>query len=42
MPDELTYEQAAEILGCHVSNVAKLVAKGDLNSDSPTELIGGL
>jgi len=28
----LTYEQAAAILGCHVSNVAKLVAKGQLTS----------
>ena len=26
--DRLTYAQAADVLGCHVSNVAKLVAKG--------------
>ena len=32
MSDGLTYEQAAAILGCHVSNVAKLVRKGDLTS----------
>lgn len=28
----VTYAEAAEILGCHVSNVAKLVEKGQLNS----------
>ena len=28
----ITYEQAADILGCHVSNVPKLVAKGLLTS----------
>ena len=28
MSHGLTYEQAAAILGCHVSNVAKLVYKG--------------
>ena len=32
MSDGLTYEQAAAILGCHVSNVAKLIRKGDLTS----------
>ena len=32
MSGGLTYEQAAKILGCHVSNVAKLVATGDLTS----------
>ena len=30
MSQELTYEQAAAILGCHFSNVAKLIRKGDL------------
>jgi len=30
--DALTYVQAAAILGCHVSNVANLVAKGQLTS----------
>ena len=28
----VTYEQAAAILGCHFSNVAKLIHKGDLTS----------
>ena len=28
----MTYAQAAEVLGCHVSNVPKLVAKGYLES----------
>jgi len=28
----ISYNQAAAILGCHVSNVAKLVAKGELTS----------
>jgi hypothetical protein len=28
----LTYQQAAAILGCHVSNVPKLICKGDLTS----------
>lgn len=32
MPDRITYEQAADILGCHVSNVAKLIRKGHLTS----------
>jgi excisionase family DNA binding protein len=32
MSQGLTYEQAAAILGCHVSNVAKLVTKGQLKS----------
>jgi excisionase family DNA binding protein len=32
MSDGLSYEQAAAILGCHVSNVAKLIRKGDLTS----------
>jgi hypothetical protein len=32
MSPRLTYEQAAAILGCHFSNVAKLVRKGDLTS----------
>ena len=29
----VTYAGAAEILGCHVSNVPKLIAKGQLQSD---------
>ena len=29
---QISYEQAAAILGCHVSNVAKLVTKGELTS----------
>ncbi len=32
MPHGLTYEQAAAILGCHFSNVAKLIRKGKLTS----------
>ena len=32
MSHALTYEQAAAILGCHASNVAKLVTKGQLRS----------
>jgi hypothetical protein len=28
----LTYRQVADLLGCHVSNVAKLVRKGELTS----------
>jgi hypothetical protein len=32
MSDGLTYDQAAAILGCHFSNVAKLIRKGDLTS----------
>jgi len=32
MSDGVTYEQAAAILGCHFSNVAKLIRKGDLTS----------
>ena len=32
MSQGLTYEQAAAILGCHFSNVAKLIRKGDLTS----------
>ena len=32
MSQGLTYEQAATILGCHFSNVAKLIRKGDLTS----------
>ena len=32
MADGLTYEEAAAILGCHFSNVAKLIRKGDLTS----------
>lgn len=33
MLDRLTYAEAAEILGCHVSNVPKLIRKGDLTSN---------
>lgn len=33
MSDRVTYAQAAEVLGCHVSNVPKLVAKGYLVSE---------
>ena len=29
---KISYQQAAAILGCHVSNVAKLAAKGELTS----------
>ena len=32
VPEWITYEQAAAILGCHFSNVAKLIRKGDLTS----------
>jgi excisionase family DNA binding protein len=32
MTDRVTYAQAAEILGCHVSNVPKLVRRGHLTS----------
>jgi hypothetical protein len=32
MSQGLTYEQAAAILGCYFSNVAKLIRKGDLTS----------
>ena len=32
MSQGLTYEQAATILGCHFSNVAKLIRKGELTS----------
>ncbi len=32
MSERITYEQAATILGCHVSNVAKLIRKGHLTS----------
>jgi len=32
MSDGVTYEQAAAILGCHISDVAKLIAKGQLTS----------
>jgi len=32
VPDWLTYQQAADVLGCHVSNVAKLIRKGELTS----------
>ena len=32
MSRRVTYEQAGAILGCHVSNVAKLVTKGQLAS----------
>ena len=32
MSEGVTYEQAAAILGCHFSNVAKLIRKGDLTS----------
>ena len=32
MSRRVTYEQAGAILGCHVSNVAKLVTKGQLTS----------
>jgi hypothetical protein len=32
MPTWVTYAEAAEILSCHISNVAKLVEKGQLNS----------
>ena len=30
MSDGLSYERAAAILGCHVSNVAELIRKGEL------------
>ena len=32
MPQGVTYEEAAAILGCHLSNVAKLIRKGELTS----------
>jgi excisionase family DNA binding protein len=32
VPDRITYAQAAAILGCHVSNVPKLVDRGLLTS----------
>ncbi len=32
MSQGVTYEEAAAILGCHFSNVAKLIRKGDLTS----------
>ena len=32
MSEWVTYQQAAYILGCHVSNVPKLVARGELTS----------
>lgn len=32
MSEWVTYAQAAEILGCHISNVPKLVSKGQLTS----------
>ena len=32
MPQGITYAEAAATLGCHVSNVAKLIRKGDLTS----------
>jgi excisionase family DNA binding protein len=32
MATRVTYFEASAILGCHVSNVAKLVAKGELTS----------
>jgi hypothetical protein len=32
MPDGITYQQAAAILGSHFSNVAKLIRKGDSTS----------
>ena len=32
MSEGVTYEAAAAILGCHLSNVAKLIRKGDLTS----------
>ena len=32
MTNWVTYEQAAVILGCHVSNVPKLIGKGQLTS----------
>jgi hypothetical protein len=32
MLTQISYKQAAAILGCHVSNVAKLAAKGELTS----------
>jgi len=32
MSDWITYREAAAILGCHVSNVAKLIDKGELTS----------
>ena len=32
MSHGVTYEQAAAILGCHFSNVAKLIRKGELAS----------
>jgi hypothetical protein len=28
----ITYERAASILGCHISNVPKLIRKGELTS----------
>jgi len=37
----LTYEQAAAILGCHFSNVAKLVRKGELTSTGKRGLADG-
>jgi hypothetical protein len=33
----LAYEQAAAILGCHFSNVAKLIRKGELTSLASAE-----
>ena len=38
MSDGLTYAQSAAILGCHFSNVAKLIRKGDLTSRENAEL----
>jgi excisionase family DNA binding protein len=32
MTDVVTYQDAANILGCHVSNVPKLIRKGELTS----------
>ena len=33
VPSRITYREAAEILGVHLSNVAKLIRKGELHSD---------
>lgn len=32
MSQQVTYVEAAEILGCHLSNIAKLIRKGELTS----------
>ncbi len=33
MSERISYAEAAEILGCHFSNVAKLIRKGHLRSE---------